>query len=58
MQKLFDAWRTYAQGEKWIDADTNLRFIFDGVALTGSETPLELDLEDEDVIEVTWPEKK
>lgn len=39
LQRLFDAWKNFAEGQEWIAADTRLRFIFDGDPLTGDETP-------------------
>ena len=54
LQRLFDAWKGFAVGEGWIAADTHLRFAFDGDPLKGTETPAELGLEAEDVIEVVW----
>lgn len=54
LQRLFDAWKKFAEEEGWIEADTKLRFVFDGDPLSGEETPAELSLEAEDVIEVMW----
>lgn len=54
LQRLFDTWQRFAIGQEWVTATTNLTFRFDGDALKGDETPEELDLEGEEVIEVTW----
>ena len=39
LQRLFEAWKRFAEGEGWIAADTDLRFVFDGDPLSGNETP-------------------
>lgn len=54
LQRLFDTWQRFAVGQEWVTPATNLTFRFDGDVLKGDETPEELDLEGEEVIDVTW----
>mmetsp|Transcript_4241 Transcript_4241/g.12220 ORF Transcript_4241/g.12220 Transcript_4241/m.12220 type:complete len:247 (+) Transcript_4241:238-978(+) len=54
LQKLMDAYRNKAVENGWVQPGVLLTFRFDGEKVSGDETTVSLDLEDEDVIDVAF----
>ena len=54
--KMFDIYKMQAGKKGWLPANkaASVKFVFDGDRLSGNETATQLDLDNDDIIEVTW----
>ncbi len=52
--KLFESFKRHAVQKGWADEGAKFTYIFDGDVLKEDDTPADLDVEDDTVIEVHW----
>ena len=54
LDKLFAAFTKRAEELEWLSAGTPIKFMFDGEVIRSEDTPEDLDIEEDCVIEAHW----